>query len=47
LARNAHDPALRGRLLVLANEFDGKAAACEEEAFILRALKGDHPPIPA
>ena len=46
LARNMHEPAMSRRLAVLANEFVGKAAACEEEAFISAALAGDCTPMP-
>ena len=47
LARNAHDPDMSRRLAVLANEFVGKAAACEEDAFISAALAGHCAPMPA
>jgi hypothetical protein len=47
LARNTHDPAMNRRLAMLANEFVGKAAACEEEAFISAALAGHCTPMPA
>jgi hypothetical protein len=47
LARNAHDPDMSRRLAVLANEFVGKAAACEEDAFIHAALAGHGAAVPA
>jgi hypothetical protein len=47
LARNMHDPAMSRRLAMLANEFVGKAAACEEDAFISAALAGGYAPMPA
>ena len=46
LARSMHEPAMSRRLAVLANEFVGKAAACEEEAFITAALAGHCAPMP-
>jgi hypothetical protein len=46
-ADNAHDPAIRGRLVVMANEFAGKAGAYEEETFIISALKSGWEAIPA
>jgi hypothetical protein len=47
LARNTHDSEMSRRLAMLANEFVGKAAACEEDAFISAALAGHCAPLPA
>jgi hypothetical protein len=47
LAQHTYDPAMRGRLALLANEFAGRAAAYEEEAFIISSREGVAPQIPA